>query len=179
MVAKKPVFPLGSPPMRAPILTEQLRATPTVRAPAAGNNAPTVQSTLTSMYFTRAAAEPIQIYTGDRAWAIVKLRLQTAGPVAVSTLQSMGSVTSGNNLLLTTNEEEEFVCPFGNSIWVLATAVNRIAMVVQPAPWLEQIFGQQEGALHVGRVLSEQIAAIGNLIQIQTQAIQQALRGGK
>lgn len=95
-------------------------------------------------YFTKVpqvGADPFVIYSGDRLWADVTLMLETAGPVAVGDMSSITPVLSGKGTLLPTGIPMTFRIAKGNKLYVAATAVNRIKLLVQPVPWLEQIAG--------------------------------------
>ncbi len=79
------------------------------------------------------------IYNGDRLWARVTLTLENAGPVAVGQSSNLGGINSGIGQLLETDVPMPFTIAKGTKLYVLATAVNRIKVTVEPLPWLEQI----------------------------------------
>lgn len=91
-----------------------------------------------STYITNAGQSQI-LYNGDRVWARLTLVLETAGPVAVGDFSNLQPVLSGNGILLTTGVPITLDVAKGNKIYVAATGVNRIKVLVQPYPWLEQI----------------------------------------
>jgi hypothetical protein len=100
--------------------------------------------TLISTFFTSLpnVGDPTQIiYNGDRLWARITLTLENAGPVSVGTMSNLDPVLGGNGTLLTTNEPVVFDIYKGTRLYVLATGVNRIKLVVAPYPWLEMITG--------------------------------------
>ena len=82
-----------------------------------------------------------KIYNADRQYAQVTLTLETAGPVAVSTKQQILPVLSGKGELLETGVPMTYFLAKGNRLYVAATSINRIKVVIQPLPWLEQIAG--------------------------------------
>jgi len=101
---------------------------------------------LTTEISTFIARPPINgqlpvLYNGDRQYAQVILTLETAGPVAVGTKQQLLPVLSGKGALLETGEPTSFFLAKGNRLWVASTSINRIKVVVQPVPWLEQFAG--------------------------------------
>ena len=79
------------------------------------------------------------LYNGDRTWAKVTLTLETAGPVAVGTDAVLEPIFSGKGQLLLTDVPMTFTIGKGSRIYVLATALNRIKVTIEPLPWLEQI----------------------------------------
>lgn len=101
--------------------------------------------TKVSTYFTKAPSigqDPTAVlYNGDRLWARVVLTLETAGPVAVGDQSSIVPVLSGRGQLLATGEPTPFVIAKGTKLFIAATAVNRVKVVIEPVPWLEQITG--------------------------------------
>lgn len=95
-------------------------------------------------YFTKTPNPSLQfevLYNGDRMWSKVTLTLETAGPVAVGDSQILQPVLSGKGQLLETNVPTPFIIAKGTRIYVAATTVNRIKVVVEPLPWLEVITG--------------------------------------
>jgi len=106
--------------------------------------------TLATTYFTKGPVNgestPI-LYNGDRLWAKVTVVLETAGPVAVGTAANLTPVLSGKGQLLQTNVPREFWISKGTRLFVAATGVNRLALTIEPAAWLEQIAGFLSGVL--------------------------------
>lgn len=100
------------------------------------------RNTQTYTYITRVTGPtegtPI-LYNGDRLWAKIILTLETAGPVAVGTASDIGPVLSGKGRLLITNVPTEFIIAKTSRLYILATAVNRVSVTIEPLPWLEQI----------------------------------------
>jgi hypothetical protein len=97
--------------------------------------------TRTSTFITEAGAAAAIVYQASTAWSKVKLRLETAGPVAVSTTQQFLPVTSGKGILLPPGEWVELELAQGNNLYIASTTVNRVIVVVQPISWAEQILG--------------------------------------
>lgn len=102
--------------------------------------------TFIDTYFTKAGDTQI-IFNGDRQWTRVTLVLETAGPVAVGTAQSITPVLSGKGQLLTTNVPITFTIAKGSRLYVAANGVNRIKRSIEAVPWLEQITGLLSGVL--------------------------------
>lgn len=92
-------------------------------------------------FITKPSGRTDTLYNADRTWARVTLTLTTAGPVAVGQLQDLGTLTGGQGMLLQTGVPTYLDIAKGNRVYVLATAVNRINVVVAPIPWLEVIAG--------------------------------------
>lgn len=105
-----------------------------------------------STYFAKAPVSgestPV-IYPADRLWTDVTLLLETAGPVVVGDSAQLLPVLSGKGMLLPTGVPLTFRVAKGVKLYVQATALNRIKVMVQPVPWLEQI----TGLLSIGRGL--------------------------
>lgn len=93
-----------------------------------------------STYLTRAGNTEV-LYNGDRMWAKVTLTLQTAGPVAVGQQAQLTPVLSGKGQLLQTGVPTPFNVPKGNKLYVAATGINPVSVVVEAYPWLENITG--------------------------------------
>jgi hypothetical protein len=79
------------------------------------------------------------IYNGDRLWAKVTLTLETAGPVAVGQQANLFPVLGGAGVLLQTNIPRSFDVGKGNKLYIAATAVNRVSVLVEAYPWIESI----------------------------------------
>ena len=97
-----------------------------------------------STFFTKVPVSGTQtatIYEGDRLWVDVTLVLETAGPVAVSDMATVTPVLSGKGLLLPTGVPLTFRVAKSNKLYIASTAVNRVKVMIQPVPWLEQITG--------------------------------------
>jgi hypothetical protein len=101
-------------------------------------------------YQTKAGDTEV-LYNGDRMWAKVTLTLVTAGPVAVGQQAQLRPVLSGKGQLLQTGIPTVFNVPKGNRLYVAATGVNPISVVVEAFAWLETITGlagMAAGAAH-------------------------------
>lgn len=90
-------------------------------------------------YFTKPTGQSEQLYSGDRMWARVTLTLETAGPVAVGNMSAISPVLSGKGALLETGEPTPFDIARGTKLYIAADALNRVKVVIQPLPWMEQI----------------------------------------
>lgn len=97
-----------------------------------------------STYFTKAPTvgqSPEILYNGDRMWARLTLTLETAGPVAVGQSSSITPVLSGKGQLLETGVPTQFDIAKGTTLYIAATGINRVKVVVAAIPWLETITG--------------------------------------
>ena len=95
-------------------------------------------------YFTRPNGQSELLYSGE-SWVRIFLFLETAGPVAVGTRESVTPVLSGKGILIPSDGRQiEFVLPKGNRIFIAAESINRVKFFVEPIPWLEQILFQVE-----------------------------------
>lgn len=104
-------------------------------------------------YLTKAGGTHL-LYNGDRMWAKVTLTLLTAGPAAVGQQAQLTPVLSGKGQLLQTGVPTVFAVPKGNRLWVAATGINPINIVVEAYAWLETLTGlagAAAGAVQVAR----------------------------
>jgi hypothetical protein len=133
--------PGGAGSKIGPISTNRTVATVQTPAVQSGQSEYRYQA---NTYITKVpvTGEPPQIiYNGDRLWARVTLTLETAGPVAVGENQQLTPVLSGKGQLLQTGVATTFNIGKGNKLYVAATTVNRIKVLVEAVPWLETITG--------------------------------------
>lgn len=93
-----------------------------------------------STFFTKVGLTET-LYPGDRLWAKVTVTLETAGPVAVGTKQRLTPVLGGAGTLLATNTPTSFTISRGDRLYIAATSVNRVKVVIESFPWLEQLVG--------------------------------------
>lgn len=114
------------------------RTVASVPAPAA--TGPGDNRTQVSTYLTKPRGTDI-LYNGDRLWAKLTLTLQTAGPVAVGQQQSLRPVLGGAGTLLTPGVPYVVTIGKGTRLYIAANTVNRVAVQVEPFPWLENITG--------------------------------------
>jgi hypothetical protein len=122
--------------------TSTERTVGTVQAPSASIAGAELASEIYTYFAKPSTDGQLQIlYNADRQYAQVVLTLETAGPVAVSTKQNILPVLSGKGRLLQTGQDSTFTLAKGNRLYVATTSLNRIKVVVQPLPWLEQITG--------------------------------------
>lgn len=89
-------------------------------------------------YFTEPDGETKLLYSAA-GWVKMELTLETAGPVAFSTRESVTPVLTGRGILLITDEAIDFVLPKGNRVFIAAEAINRVKVIIEPIPWQEQI----------------------------------------
>lgn len=95
-------------------------------------------------YFTQPNGQSELLYSAE-GWIRIEFQLETAGPVAVGTRQDVVPVLSGKGVLLPPDGEPvKFVVPKGDRVYIAAEAVNRVKVIVEPLPWIEQILYQIE-----------------------------------
>lgn len=94
-------------------------------------------------YFT-VPGPTLELFAAPK-WITVKLLLETAGPVAVSTKQQIGPTLSGKGQLLPTGQQLEFTLYKGDRLYIVCEAVNRVAVTIESIPWLEQILLTMRG----------------------------------
>jgi hypothetical protein len=114
-------------------------------------------------YFTEVGGSHL-IYSAD-GWVRIRLLLETAGPVAVSTRQSITPVLSGKGILLQTNVPYETTLAKGNRFYVAAQAINRVQWTVEPIAWGEQL------TILVGTGIDRLVAAIAPKIRSKPQTL--------
>lgn len=85
-----------------------------------------------STYFTQIGDS--RLLFSANFWCKAKLTLETAGPVAAGTRESLTPVLSGLGILLDTGVEQEWVLAKGDRIFITAESVNRVKFVVEPLP---------------------------------------------
>ena len=90
-------------------------------------------------YFTQVGGTRL-LYSAEE-WVRVTVRLATAGPVSVGTREDLVPVLSGKGVLLVPGglQEETFVVPKGQRVFIAAEAVHRVTFIVEPIPYLRQI----------------------------------------
>lgn len=138
---------MGHPPSRRPVSSKIAQTTLGDRAVATAPEPSAEFITDRSKYSTFLVTpsgpgdKPSVIYTGDRLWVSVTLVLETAGPVVVGDSATLAPVLSGKGILLPTGVPLTFQIAKGTRLYVQSTALNRIKVLVQPVPWLEQVVG--------------------------------------
>jgi len=83
-------------------------------------------------------SEKTLVYSADK-WVRVKLILQTAGAVIVGTAAELNPTAPGQGALLTQNVPFTFTLPKGDRLYMVSQALNRVVVVIEPFPWLEEI----------------------------------------
>ena len=114
----------------------QMRAT-AGKKPVTPEVPPAVGRTEISTRFTKETGSTL-LYQAE-SWVVVRLMLETAGPVAVGTRDDVAPPLSGKGILLPIDVEIAFPMQKGGRIFLAATAVNRVRFIVEPIPWYEQI----------------------------------------
>lgn len=89
-------------------------------------------------YFTQPSRQSQLLFSAEN-WVKIRLVLETAGPVAVGTSAEITPVLSGHGILLDTDEPFEVILSRSNRMYIAAETVNRVAVTIEPIPWLEQI----------------------------------------
>ena len=106
-------------------------------------------------YFTFVGGSRL-LYSAE-SWTKIRLRLETAGPVAVSTRQEITPVLSGKGILLPVGIPIDFNIPKGDRLFITAGAINRVTVFTEP--------GQDDPEL-AATVSSKIAAALGLLGRI-------------
>lgn len=73
------------------------------------------------------------VFITAESWIKIKLRLETAGPVAVSTREDIMPALSGKGGLVN-NDDMIFVLNKGDRLFYTAQAVNRVRVIIEPIP---------------------------------------------
>lgn len=81
-------------------------------------------------YFTFVGGSRL-LYSAE-SWTKVRLRLETAGPVAVSTRQEITPVLSGKGILLPVGVIIDFNLPKGDRLFITAGAIHRVTLFTEP-----------------------------------------------
>jgi hypothetical protein len=111
-------------------------------------------------WFTKPGPSTL-VYSAE-GWVRVRVRLETAGPVSLSTRQDVVPVLSGKGALLTTDEVETFTLPKGDRLYIAAEAINRVKVFIEPVPFLERIqLDVERGFASVGRAINSLRGRVG------------------
>lgn len=95
-------------------------------------------------YFTVPNGTSELLYSAED-WVRITLILETAGPVATSTRQSVTPVLSGKGVLIPPSGQPLiFVLPRGDRLFIASESINRVQVFIEPIPWLEQLLHQIE-----------------------------------
>ena len=87
-------------------------------------------------FFTKSSGTTLLLSLPN--WSLVTLRLESAGPVAVGTIESLTPVgTKGR--LLPVNEDIKIVMVPLTRLFIAADSLQRVAVQVEPYPWLFEI----------------------------------------
>lgn len=78
------------------------------------------------------------LYSAE-SWVRVRLALESDGVVAVSTREDLAPLESGKGVLVRAERALDFVLPRGDRLFILAKTDERLAVIVEPIPWLAQI----------------------------------------
>jgi hypothetical protein len=93
-------------------------------------------------YFTQPDGQSHLLYSAE-IWVRIEFQLETAGPVAVGTRQEIMPVLSGRGVLLPPDGEPvKWIMPRGDRIFIASETLNRVKVIIEPIPWLEQILNE-------------------------------------
>lgn len=91
-----------------------------------------MQRTQTSTLITQPTGKTENLFSAN-FWCRVKVYLETAGPVAVGLGENLSPVLSGKGILLPSGGPElEFELQKGDRLYYIATAINRVKVIVVP-----------------------------------------------
>ena len=128
------------PEMAGRLSKEVARAIPTSRGKETPGQLHTYH-TQTYTLFTEVGPQQKPFYSADQ-WITIRLELETAGPVAISTNKAVTPVLSGKGILRPTGREYETRLSKGERIYYAAESINRVKVTIEPIPWLQQIAGE-------------------------------------
>jgi hypothetical protein len=82
------------------------------------------------------------LYPGiDSRWTLLRIELITAGgQVAIGFKQDINPPQAGKGRLLTSGRQIEIYVPPNQRLYYAADSVQRLAVSMEPLPWLQQIF---------------------------------------
>jgi len=127
--------------------------------------------------FTTAIGETREFYSAQ-SWVKITLRLETAGPVAVSTREQLLPVLSGLGTLLS-DEDLVFVLSKGNRLYYAAEAVNRIRVVIEPIAYGTEITrNQTHGTIDIVKTLVNGFNGLGAAMGRVRQQLQAPPQSG-
>jgi hypothetical protein len=89
-------------------------------------------------YTTRALNESSLLYQAE-SWVRMRLILENAGAVDVSTRENITPVGSGKGITLPTDVEVQFNLNKKDRIYIASTSVNRVRVIIEPIAWGDQI----------------------------------------
>lgn len=78
------------------------------------------------------------LYSAE-SWVRLRLAVETDGLVAVSTREDLAPLASGKGVTISEERALEVVLPRGDRLFVVADTDERLAVIVEPIPWLAQI----------------------------------------
>jgi len=91
-------------------------------------------------YVTKNDGRTYPIYQVDAGtWVEAKLRLESAGPVAVGTDNDLGPTVSGRGWLLAPGETLTITLDPASKLYIVAESVSRVGVVIQSFAWVEEI----------------------------------------
>jgi hypothetical protein len=109
----------------------------------AASKVPNTGKTETYTHFTQPTGTHL-LYAPLAGWFLVRLILENAGPVSVGTKQELQPVLNGAGVLLPTGIERRITIGAGDRLYIAATAINRVSVIIEPFAWLEQIYRKGE-----------------------------------
>jgi len=102
------------------------------------------QTNKTDIYTFNTPVGGNQLIYSAESWVRLRLILETAGPVSISTKEDVIPTLSGRGILLLTNQQVEFTLPKGSRLFLTSDTVNRVKVIIEPIPFLETIVRQLE-----------------------------------
>lgn len=112
-----------------------------------------LQTQRTDMFdlFTFAIGTSELFYSANQSVKVTFI-LETAGPVVISTRAEVVPVLSGKGLSLRTGVPVTWHYPKGSRLYYGCAALNRVGIVIEPIPWMDQVVHEIRGvAKTVGR----------------------------
>jgi len=89
-------------------------------------------------FFTDSSEQSQLLYSAEN-WVKITLKLETAGPVAIGTDANIVPVLAGSGVLLDTVDPFVFSLAKGTRVYITSQTVNRVTVIIEPIPWLEQL----------------------------------------
>jgi len=127
-------------------------------------------------YFTKPTGVTELLYSAED-WVRINLQLETAGPVAVGTRDSVTPVLSGKGVLLPNigDTSFEFILARGNRLWIASESINRVKVVIEPIPFLEKILRSVDGLSGIFGALVRRKNKTEAAIQSATQGFRKGI----
>ena len=92
-------------------------------------------------YFTTADGNTHEVLAAD-GWTRVRLLLETAGPVAIGTRQTLAPLLTGRGRILPVGLEIELELKKGDRLYIIAGTVNRVSVTIQRIPYGDRVISR-------------------------------------